>query len=151
MTLELDRVRLRDGVDPAAAAQVLDDRIHEAQRVNARDHLVMRAEYLMWVEGTEGQLAWMTHDAEILTMLQTPRYHQIYEIGLAIEPMLVSREGRPWPLIRAELEFQRVYSRSLPGGPVQPDRPSIPDRRSCHRAGHERAPALSTASASHLV
>jgi hypothetical protein len=101
-----DRLELTDTADPRAVAQVLFDRIHEAQRVNARDHMRLRGEYLAWVEGTEAQLAAMTHDAEVLTMLQTPRYRQIHALGLAPEPMLVDREGRPWPLIRAELDFQ---------------------------------------------
>ena len=101
-----DRLELKDAADPRSVAQVLLDRIHEAQRVNARDHLRLRGEYLAWVEGTEAQLSAMTHDAEILTMLQTPRYRQIHALGLVHEPMLVDREGRPWPLIRAELDLQ---------------------------------------------
>jgi hypothetical protein len=104
--MAIDRLELKDTADPRAVAQVLLDRIHEAQRVNSRDHLRLRSEYLAWVEGTEAQLAAMTYDAEIQTMLQTPRYRQIHALGLVNEPMLVDREGRPWPLIRAELDFQ---------------------------------------------
>ena len=79
----LDRLLLRDGVQPDHALGVLTEIIRRSQDVGSqRDILDLRGAYLFWIEFAEPQLAAITLDPAARTMLQTSRYSQIWRLGL---------------------------------------------------------------------
>jgi hypothetical protein len=76
--------------------------------------LGLRNAYLDWVDVCEGQLASLTHDPDVVSMLQTERYRQIWQIGLDGTPEeVVARHARAYALIRAETSFQAEALRIL--------------------------------------
>jgi rRNA-processing protein FCF1 len=97
-----ERLYLKDGVDPSAAARSLGECIRVASNVASwgagpDGATQLRDKYLQWVEETEQLLSGLTLDGEVITMLCTDRY--LYIRGARIDP-------RPWPLIEAEVRFQ---------------------------------------------
>src|SRR5881275_1295016 len=97
------RLLLKDGVEPRRALQVLRDLVTEAGNVTNSARApnpaeTLRFAYMEWVERAEMQLGGLTHDLEIITMLQTPRYWQI-STSLPVMP-------RPSPIVDAEIKVQ---------------------------------------------
>jgi rRNA-processing protein FCF1 len=94
------RLSLKPGVSPAQAAEGLRPHLIRAGNVNvgAGSSELLRDRYLEWVEEVELQLAGITHDPEILSILQSRRYWHIRDLD--------ERSARPFPLVRAELELQ---------------------------------------------
>lgn len=96
------RLYLKDGVAPAQAAKSLRELIVKATNLASYGAgpdgaSTLRGKYIEWVEEVEVQLFWMARDAEVLTMLHTPRYWYIRGMD---------RDPRPWTLIEAEAKIQ---------------------------------------------
>ncbi len=98
---------LKDGVDPKRAAETLRELITGARNIPAavagglpHRALMLRDKYLDWVESAELQLSNLAIQPDTLAMLQTERYWHIREID--------ESTARPWPLVSAEIESQRV-------------------------------------------
>jgi hypothetical protein len=97
------RLYLKPGANPANAAETLRELITEARnvrgaQVGVKVGVALREKYLEWVELAEAQLANHTSDADMLQMLQTPRYWRIREIH--------EHSARPSPLVGAEIDTQ---------------------------------------------
>jgi hypothetical protein len=110
------RLLLKDGVEPGRALQVLRDLVTESGNVtnSARPPNpaeMLRLAYMEWVERAEMQLGGLTHDLEIITMLQTPRYWQI-STSLPVMP-------RPSPIVDAEIKVQQAALGGLIGDLVR--------------------------------
>src|ERR1035437_62841 len=74
------RLPLIEGADPRAASQILRERVRSVSEVLSANVITLRDQYLRWVEDTERALSYLTRDAAVLTMLQTPRHWQIQSI-----------------------------------------------------------------------
>jgi hypothetical protein len=88
------RLRLRDGVPPSRAIEILDTLIASSGDVNhwmapSCPAGVLRDQYLNWTEAVEMQLVTLTHDPEALHTLYTDRYWHIRAMA----------DPRPVPLV----------------------------------------------------
>jgi hypothetical protein len=103
------RLQLKEGVGPQAAATVVRALVMAARNVPSASgggrSSALRDAYLNWAETAESQLSGLTHDAAVVTMLQTPRFWQIRALD---EP-----STRPWPLIDAEIRLQTTVLERL--------------------------------------
>jgi hypothetical protein len=103
------RLRLKPGVDPSRAAEVLRERIAEAGRVTSAGVGVgpevadnLGNAYLEWVDATEVQLRWMTFDTDVITALHSDRYWH----SRSVTPRLFA-------LIDAEVKLQIDWLQAL--------------------------------------
>lgn len=94
------RLTLKTGVSVAHAGQALRPYLLQAGNVTsgAGNAVALRDRYLEWVEAIERQLAGITHDVRVLSLLQTPRYWHIRSLD--------EESARPFPLVDAELKLQ---------------------------------------------
>jgi rRNA-processing protein FCF1 len=76
-----DRLRLKQGVAPAHALKVLREAARVCRALGNSNPDAAFNDYRAWVEGTEPQLASVTRDPTIVTMLLTQRHFLIQEIG----------------------------------------------------------------------
>src|SRR5436305_1238803 len=108
-----DRLNLKPGVVPANAERVLRELIQRAGEVQHPHLEPLRVRYTNWVELCEAQLAGLTYDAAILTMLQTARYWQIGGLVFTGHPAAMHDQTRGQPLIRAEVQYQTARMERL--------------------------------------
>ena len=82
------------------AIRVLREQIAAANRVvsGAIADYAVREAYVLWVETTEAQLAWLTFDREFVEMLHTERFWRIHDLHHQLP--------RPFPLVTAERDLQ---------------------------------------------
>jgi PIN domain len=97
--MSLFRLPLKSDVDPANAARVLGELIQSASSIGPSIGLEdLQNRYLDWAERAEFQLHYLTHDVDVLTMLDTARARTIRELR--------TDAIRPWPLVDAEVKLQ---------------------------------------------
>lgn len=93
-----DRLRLKHGVPPEHALKVLRESAQLCRQIGHSDADRTFNDYRAWVERTESQLAALTVDSAVVTMLLTPRHFLIQEIG--------PNRFRLWGPLYAERDFQ---------------------------------------------
>src|SRR3954451_13541017 len=99
----IDRIRLRLGLPASDALRTLNEAILAADRVQGLggdQGYVIREQYVTWVEETEARLASLTHDRDVVTMLQSERYWQIRGVHQQVI--------RPHVLVTAERDLQKA-------------------------------------------
>jgi rRNA-processing protein FCF1 len=96
----------RGGTTPAADAAYLDRR---------------QADYLQWVEATEGQLGNVTHDPDVLALPFTPAYYEIRQLiptsprAVAFIDSEIARQARNLEGLRDDLQRRLERARAAPG------------------------------------
>jgi hypothetical protein len=94
-----ERLRLRDGVEPAHAIAKLREAANNARNdIQGTDAAAVLDRYTAWIVSTEAQLAWMSLDPNVVTMLLTTRHWQILDIGP--NPLQI------WRVLTPEIAFQ---------------------------------------------
>jgi len=96
----------RGGITPAADAAYLDRR---------------QADYLQWVEATEGQLGNVTHDPDVLALPCTPAYYEIRQLiptsprAVAFIDSEIARQAVSLEGLRDDLQRRLERARAAPG------------------------------------
>jgi rRNA-processing protein FCF1 len=95
------RLYLKAGVQAAHALKTLRSLIAEADGLTVgTSGAAVREAYVRWIENVESQLAHLTHDHDVIEMLQSDRYWQIRAIHNPV--------ARPLPLVTAERDLQKA-------------------------------------------